>query len=208
MSFEDLIAEGNKGLIKAAKKFDGSRNFKFISYAVWWVRQAILQALAEQSRSVRIPLNKVADIYSLNKAIQRFETRHQRTPTEHELTMETEISLEDVRTLTQAMTPHLSLDYKTSEENSLLERLHDPEAVPQENSTANLRRMIEDALSILNARERQIMILYFGIGQEEPLTLEEVGAHLSLTRERVRQLRDRALKHIKVAKGRQLRSYY
>lgn len=196
ISLGDLISIGNVGLIKAAKRFDGKKNFKFITYAVWWIRQAILQAMADQSRLMRVPLNKVDDIYNLNKAMEKLEAKHRRKPSEDEIVSELNASQEDVRVLTTLCKPSVSLDRTTDEEsNPLVEILADKSE--QSQVSENLIKCLEIALTVLNDRERHIIKLYFGLEDGVNYTLEEIGEKIGLTRERVRQLRDRAIVKLK-----------
>jgi len=195
----DLINIGNLGLIKAAHKFDGGKNFKFISYAVWWIRQSILTALADQSRLVRVPLNKVGDLYNLNKAMEKLESRHMRAPSEEELMNELEASTDEIRTLVDLSKPYVSLD-KINEDSSysMLDAL--PDQTAHLNSDDGLRDCLDKAMAHLNDREKSIIKLYFGLDDGVQYTLEEIGARMDLTRERVRQLRDRALEKLQTSK--------
>ena len=197
----DLINEGNYGLIKAAKRFDETRGFKFISYAVWWIRQAILQALAEQGRVVRLPLNRIGTISKIRKTSARLAQEHERAPNLEELANELEIDIEKVREAMQHTGRHLSMDAPFNEDgdNSLLDVLPSDEGISPDDSLLDesVKIDIERALSLLHPREAEITRLYFGIGREHPLTLEEIGQRFGLTRERVRQIKEKALRKLR-----------
>ena len=197
----DLINEGNYGLIKAAKRFDETRGFKFISYAVWWIRQAILQALSEQSRVVRLPLNRVSTISKIRTTSARLAQEHERTPTVDELASELDIDVEKVRHGIEHSGRSLSMDasFNEDEDNSLLDVLPDEEDIaPDEALLAeSIAIDIEQALGLLKPREAEIVRLYFGIGRERAMTLEEVGQRFGLTRERVRQIKESALRKLR-----------
>jgi RNA polymerase primary sigma factor len=201
LSLADLINEGNYGLIKAAQRFDETRGFKFISYAVWWIRQAILQALAEQSRVVRLPLNRIGTISKIRKASARLQQEYERKPNIEELADELEIDVKKVREAMQHTSRHLSMDAPFNEEddNSLLDVLPDEESDDPDNDMMDesVKIDIERALSMLHPREAEITRLYFGIGREHPLTLEEIGKRFDLTRERVRQIKEKALRKLR-----------
>ena len=201
LSLADLINEGNYGLIKAAQRFDETRGFKFISYAVWWIRQAILQALAEQSRVVRLPLNRIGTISKIRKTSARLAQEHERAPNLEELANELEIDVEKVREAMQHTGRHLSMDAPFNEEddNSLLDVLPSDEGIAPDDSLLDesVKIDIERALSLLHPREAEITRLYFGIGREHPLTLEEIGQRFGLTRERVRQIKEKALRKLR-----------
>ncbi len=201
LTLSDLINEGNYGLIKAAQRFDETRGFKFISYAVWWVRQAILQALAEQSRVVRLPLNRIGTISKIRKASARLAQLHERAPNIDELAADLDISAEKVRDALRHTGRHLSMDapFSEDEDNSLLDVLSDDaEAMPDEALVgASLKEDVERALGCLLPREAEVTRLYFGIGRETPMTLEEIGAEFDLTRERVRQIKEKALRKLR-----------
>jgi len=201
LSLADLINEGNYGLIKAAQRFDETRGFKFISYAVWWIRQAILQALAEQSRVVRLPLNRIGTISKIRKASARLQQEFERKPNIEELADELEIDVKKVREAMQHTSRHLSMDAPFNEEddNSLLDVLPDEESDDPDNDMMDesVKIDIERALSMLHPREAEITRLYFGIGREHPLTLEEIGKRFDLTRERVRQIKEKALRKLR-----------
>ena len=197
----DLINEGNYGLIKAAKRFDETRGFKFISYAVWWIRQAILQALAEQGRVVRLPLNRIGTISKIRKMSARLAQRHERLPNLEELANELEIDVEKVREAMQHTGRHLSMDapFDDDDDNSLLDVLPSNEGVAPDEPLLDesVKIDIEAALAMLHPREAEITRLYFGIGREHPLTLEEIGQRFGLTRERVRQIKEKALRKLR-----------
>ncbi len=201
LSLADLINEGNYGLIKAAQRFDETRGFKFISYAVWWIRQAILQALAEQSRVVRLPLNRIGTISKIRKASARLQQEFERKPNIEELADELEIDVKKVREAMQHTSRHLSMDAPFNEEddNSLLDVLPDEESDDPDNDMMDesVKIDIERALSMLHPREAEITRLYFGVGREHPLTLEEIGKRFDLTRERVRQIKEKALRKLR-----------
>ena len=201
LTLADLINEGNYGLIKAAQRFDETRGFKFISYAVWWIRQAILQALAEQSRVVRLPLNRIGTISKIRKTSARLAQAHERQPNIEELAKELDVDVEKVREAMQHTGRHLSMDapFNEDDDNSLLDVLPDDEdTAPDETlMDESLKIDIERALSMLHPREAEITRLYFGIGREHPLTLEEIGQRFGLTRERVRQIKEKALRKLR-----------
>ncbi len=201
LTLADLINEGNYGLIKAAQRFDETRGFKFISYAVWWIRQAILQALAEQSRVVRLPLNRIGTISKIRKTSAKLSQVHERQPNIEELAKELEVDVGKVREAMQHTGRHLSMDapFNEDDDNSLLDVLpNDEDLSPDETlMDESLKIDIERALSLLHPREAEITRLYFGIGREHPLTLEEIGQRFGLTRERVRQIKEKALRKLR-----------
>ena len=201
LTLADLINEGNYGLIKAAQRFDETRGFKFISYAVWWIRQAILQALAEQSRVVRLPLNRIGTISKIRKTSARLAQTHERQPNIEELAKELDVDVEKVREAMQHTGRHLSMDapFNEDDDNSLLDVLPDDEDTSPDEALMDesLKIDIERALSLLHPREAEITRLYFGIGREHPLTLEEIGQRFGLTRERVRQIKEKALRKLR-----------
>ncbi len=212
LSLADLINEGNIGLIKAAKRFDETRGFKFISYAVWWIRQAILQALAEQSRIVRLPLNRVGTLHKIGKISSSLEQEFGREPSPAEIAKELELTTLEVSDTLKISNTHLSLDapFSTSEDNSLMDVLEDElQPAPDEALLdESLRLEIERALKTLSGREAQVINLYFGLTQEKPLTLEEIGARFNLTRERVRQIKEKAIRRLRHAsRSKTLRAY-
>ncbi|MDR1668026.1 MAG: RNA polymerase sigma factor RpoD/SigA [Bacteroidales bacterium] len=200
LSLPDLINEGNLGLIKAAEKFDETRGFKFISYAVWWIRQSILQALAEQSRIVRLPLNQVGSLNKINKAFSKFEQENERIPTAEELADVLEITKEKIADTMRVSGRHVSVDapFIEGEDNSLLDVLVNNDSPVADRSLMNesLVREIERALATLTERERDIIKLFFGIGVQE-MTLEEIGEKFGLTRERVRQIKEKAIRRLR-----------
>ena len=201
LTLSDLINEGNYGLIKAAQRFDETRGFKFISYAVWWIRQAILQALAEQSRVVRLPLNRIGTISKIRKATARLTQELDRKPNVDELAAELELPPEKIRDALMHTARHLSMDAPFSEDddNSLLDVIPDDDGRRPDESLVDesLKIDIERALATLQDREAEIARLYFGIGREHPLTLEEIGQRFGLTRERVRQIKEKALRKLR-----------
>lgn len=201
LSLGDLINEGNLGLIKAATRFDESRGFKFISYAVWWIRQSILQALAEQSRIVRIPLNRIGALNKIEKLFSSLEQEFEREPTSDELAEELDMSPADISDLMSNTSKQLSLDapIDEEEENKLMDVIEDFEmpAPDSQLQTESLRIEIERALATLEEREAEVIRLYFGLSMEHPLTLEEIGQRFQLTRERVRQIKEKALRRLR-----------
>ncbi len=212
LSLGDLINEGNLGLIKAANRFDETRGFKFISYAVWWIRQSILQALAEQSRIVRLPLNRVGTMNKIGKAFSLLEQEFEREPSAEEIAQQLDITDFEVSDTIQKSGKHLSLDapFSEEEENRLLDIIENQEQPSPDNTliSESLRIELERALSTLTLREAEVVKLYFGIGQETPLTLEEIGEHFQLTRERVRQIKEKALRRLRhTSRSKPLRSY-
>ncbi len=212
LSLADLINEGNIGLIKAAKRFDETRGFKFISYAVWWIRQAILQALAEQSRIVRLPLNRVGTLHKIGKISSRLEQNYGRAPSPDEIAKVLDLSANEVTDTLKISNSHLSLDapFSQSEDNSLIDILEDEfQPSPDEALMSHsLRLEIEKALDTLTAREAEVINLYFGLNNDKALTLEEIGSRFSLTRERVRQIKEKAIRRLRHAsRSRSLRAY-
>lgn len=201
LSLPDLINEGNLGLIKAAKRFDETRGFKFISYAVWWIRQSILQALAEQSRIVRLPLNQVGSLNKINKAFSKLEQQYEREPSAEELSEILELPQDKVADTMRVSGRHVSMDapFVNGEENSLLDVLVNHDSPRADNMLMNesLQREIERSLSTLTERERDVVKLFFGIGINHGLTLEEIGAKFDLTRERVRQIKEKAIRRLR-----------
>ena len=210
LSLPDLIDEGNLGLIKAAQKFDETRGFKFISYAVWWIRQSILQALAEQARIVRLPLNQVGSLNKISKALSRFEQIHERRPSAEELAEELDVPVEKISDTMKVSGRHVSVDapFVDGEDNSLLDVLPNDDS-PMADSTLNqesLSKEINRALDQLSPRERDILKMFFGIGCQE-MTLEEIGAKFDLTRERVRQIKEKAIRRLKGQRSKLLKAY-
>ncbi|MBQ2993120.1 MAG: RNA polymerase sigma factor RpoD/SigA [Alistipes sp.] len=211
LSLPDLINEGNLGLIKAAEKFDETRGFKFISYAVWWIRQSILQALAEQSRIVRLPLNQVGSLNKINKALARFEQEHERAPSPEELANELELPKEKVTDTMRVAGRHISVDapFADGEDNSLLDVLVNPDSPNADRGLINesLATEVDRALETLTERERDIIKYFFGIGCSE-MTLEEIGEKFDLTRERVRQIKEKAIRRLRhSSRSKLLKSY-
>ncbi|MDD2196990.1 MAG: RNA polymerase sigma factor RpoD/SigA [Bacteroidales bacterium] len=212
LSLPDLINEGNLGLIKAAKRFDETRGFKFISYAVWWIRQAILQALAEQARIVKLPLNKIGSINKVNKAFVLLEQKFEREPSIEELSEVLALAPKDIKEALKSSNRHLSMDAPISpdEDGSLYDIMLINETPAPDRGLLNdsLRKEIERALSTLTPREADIIRLYFGLNSNHPHTLEEIGEELDLTRERVRQIKEKAIKKLKqVTRSKVLKSY-
>ena len=201
LTLPDLINEGNLGLIKAAQRFDETRGFKFISYAVWWIRQSILQALAEQSRIVRLPLNQVGSLNKINKAFSRLEQEFERPPSSDELATALELTEEKVKDTMKISGRHVSVDapFVDGEDNSLLDVMvnNDSPKADLELMRESLQREIERSLSTLNDREKDVVMLFFGIGKKHGLTLEEIGSKFDLTRERVRQIKEKAIRRLK-----------
>lgn len=214
MSLPDLINEGNVGLIKAAERFDETRGFKFISYAVWWIRQSILQALAEQARIVRLPLNKIGAINKINRAYSELEQQLERPPSAEEMADFLEISVEDVRQGLKNSGRHVSMDAPLKENDESSSSMYD--VLPNDSLPGpekglvveSLRKDIERSLSTLTAREGDVVRLYFGLNGKSPLTLEEIGERFELTRERVRQIKEKAIRRLKhTSRSRMLQSY-
>ncbi|HRD07622.1 MAG: sigma-70 family RNA polymerase sigma factor [Saprospiraceae bacterium] len=213
LSLSDLINEGNLGLIKAAQRFDETRGFKFISYAVWWIRQSILQALAEQSRIVRLPLNKVGSLNKINRAFSELEQEFEREPTAEELAELLDIPSEEVETTLGVAARHVSMDapFAEGEDNSLLDVLENnssPDTDAGLEYVESLRTEIERSLSTLTDRQYDVIKLYFGIGIEHPMSLEDIGDKFGLTRERVRQIKDKAINKLRsTSKSKLLKNY-
>ena len=212
LSLGDLINEGNLGLIKAAKRFDETRGFKFISYAVWWIRQSILQALAEQSRIVRLPLNRVGALNKIGKAFSQLEQEFEREPSASELAEELDMSVFEVADTLKISGRHLSVDapFAQGEDNRLLDVIQDerqpaPASILMDES---LKEEVKRALATLSERESEVIRLYFGLHKEHSLTLEEIGEKFNLTRERVRQIKEKAIRRLRHAsRSKNLRSY-
>ena len=214
LTLPDLINEGNLGLIKAAERFDETRGFKFISYAVWWIRQSILQALAEQARIVRLPLNKIGTINKINKAYSELEQKFERPPSAEELGEFLEVSTEEVRQSLSSSGRHLSMDAPLSENDESSSSMYDilpntyMNSPEKELVTESLRKDIERSLSTLTIREGEVVRLYYGLNGVYPLTLEEIGEQFDLTRERVRQIKEKAIRRLKhTSRSRMLKSY-
>jgi RNA polymerase primary sigma factor len=213
LSLSDLINEGNLGLIKAAQRFDETRGFKFISYAVWWIRQSILQALAEQSRIVRLPLNKVGSLNKINRAFSQLEQEFEREPSSDELANLLEIPMEEVETTLGVAARHVSMDapFVDGEDNSLLDVLENSSTPGTDSKlefTQSLRTEIERSLNTLTDRQCDVIKLYFGIGIEHPMSLEDIGDRFGLTRERVRQIKDKAINKLRSASRSKLLKHY
>ena len=213
LSLSDLINEGNLGLIKAAQRFDETRGFKFISYAVWWIRQSILQALAEQSRIVRLPLNKVGSLNKINRAFSELEQEYEREPSSEELANILEITTEEVETTLEVASRHVSMDapFVDGEDNSLLdvlENFNTPDTDTGLEYVDSLRKEIERSLNTLTERQCDVIKLYFGIGVEHPMSLEDIGSRFGLTRERVRQIKDKAINKLRSASRSKLLKNY
>ena len=210
LSLPDLINEGNLGLIRAAQKFDETRGFKFISYAVWWIRQSILQALAEQSRIVRLPLNQVGSLNKISKELSKFEQENERRPSPEELAERLDIPVDKISDTLKVSGRHISVDapFVEGEDNSLLDVLPNDDS-PMADATLNqesLSKEVDRALRQLYDREREILKMFFGIGCQD-MTLEEIGAKFDLTRERVRQIKEKAIRRLKGQKSKLLQSY-
>lgn len=212
LSLGDLINEGNLGLIKAASRFDETRGFKFISYAVWWIRQSILQALAEQSRIVRLPLNRVSSLNKLSRTFSELEQKYQRDPSYEELSNTLGVSEEEVMLTYKISGRHFSLDapFVQGEENSLLDTLTNQDGITPESELLrdSLQGEVSRALATLTARESDVICYYYGLNGVESLTLEEIGEKFNITRERVRQIKEKATNRLRHAsRSRALRSY-
>jgi len=200
LSLGDLINEGNLGLIKAAKRFDETRGFKFISYAVWWIRQSILQALAEQSRIVRLPLNRVGTLNKIGKAFSQLEQEYERDPSTEELAQVLDMNSSEVTDTLKIAGRHISVDapFAQGDDNRLLDVLQNDSQRPDHSlMQESLRIEVERSLSALSPREADVIRSYFGIGMENPLTLEEIGEKFKLTRERVRQIKEKAIRRLR-----------
>jgi len=213
LSLGDLINEGNLGLIKAAKRFDETRGFKFISYAVWWIRQSILQALADQSRVVRLPLNRVGVMNKVNRTLGDLEQKYEREPTAEEVADALEMTSVDVSDTIQMSARHLSVDapFSGNDDNSLLDVLPDNDSYNEPDSPLieeSLKMEVEKVLSSLSEREAEVIRLYFGLVNERSMTLEEIGERFKLTRERVRQIKEKSIRKLRhTSRSRNLRSY-
>ena len=213
LTLPDLINEGNLGLIKAAQKFDETRGFKFISYAVWWIRQSILQALAEQSRIVRLPLNQVGSLNKINKAFSKFEQEYERAPSAEELAEALEVPEDKIKESLNVSGRHVSMDapLTTNEDGGTLMDVmanNDAPKTDQALMAESLQKEIERSLSTLTDKEREIIRLFFGIGMNHGLTLEEIGSKFNLTRERVRQIKEKAIRRLRhTSRNKLLKSY-
>ena len=213
LSLPDLINEGNVGLIKAAQRFDETRGFKFISYAVWWIRQSILQALAEQSRIVRLPLNKVGLTNRIQKAYSQLEQQFEREPSAEELAEVLDMDIEEVASTLGINARHVSMDSPLSEgeENTLIDVLENPNAEKTDEDLAynqSLKTEIDRSLKTLTERQKEVICFFFGIGVDHPMSLEDIGEKFSLTRERVRQIKDKAITKLKASNRCQLLRTY
>ncbi len=211
LSLPDLINEGNVGLIKAAEKFDETRGFKFISYAVWWIRQSILQAIAEQSRIVRLPLNQVGSVNKINKMVNKFEQENERKPSIDEISERVDLPQDKIGEAMKVSARHVSVDtpFAEGEDNSLLDVLVNNDSPMADNSLVmeSLRAEINNALQMLNERERNVIEAFFGINQPE-MTLEEIAVKYGLTRERVRQIKEKGIRRLRNStKNKMLKSY-
>ncbi|MBS1621609.1 MAG: sigma-70 family RNA polymerase sigma factor [Bacteroidetes bacterium] len=213
LSLPDLINEGNLGLIKAAQRFDETRGFKFISYAVWWIRQSILQSLAEQSRIVRLPLNKVGLTNRIQKAFSQLEQEYEREPSAEELADMLQLDLDEVSATLGISARHVSMDTPLAEgeENTLLDVLENPNAEKTDGELAHnesLKTEIDRSLKSLTERQKEVICFFFGIGVDHPMSLEDIGEKFNLTRERVRQIKDKAITKLRTANRCQvLRTY-
>lgn len=212
LSLGDLINEGNLGLIKAARRFDETRGFKFISYAVWWIRQSILQAQAEQSRIVRLPLNRVGALNKIGKAYNNLEQEYEREPSAHELAQELDMDISEISDTLKISGRAISMDapFIQGDENRLIDILENEEQPSPDYTlmSESLRREIERALATLSEREAEVIKLYFGLNNEHSLTLEEIGEKFNLTRERVRQIKEKAIRRLRHAsRSKNLRTY-
>ena len=213
LSLPDLINEGNLGLIKAAQRFDETRGFKFISYAVWWIRQSVLQALAEQSRIVRLPLNKVGLTNRIQKAYSKLEQEFEREPTTEELAELLELDVEEISSTLGMSARHVSVDTPLSEgeENTLIDVLENPNAERAETNiehTESLKEEIDRSLKSLTERQKEVICFFFGIGIDHPMSLEDIGDKFNLTRERVRQIKDKAITKLRSnSRSQSLRTY-
>ncbi len=212
LSLPDLINEGNLGLIKAARRFDETRGFKFISYAVWWIRQSILQALAEQSRIVRLPLNKIGSINKINKTYAKLEQEFEREPNAEEIAEVLDITEAEVKESMKNAGRHVSMDAPLvqDEDNNMYDVLKSDEVVTPETQLLyeSLRKEIDRAISTLTQREADVVRLYFGLNGSHPMTLEEIGEKFDLTRERVRQIKEKAIRRLKhTSRSKILKSY-
>jgi len=201
LGLSDLINEGNLGLIKAAKRFDETRGFKFISYAVWWIRQSILQAIAEQARIVRLPMNQIGSLSKITKAFSMLEQEFEREPTAEEVAAVTDLPLDKVHDVMKVSLKHVSVDapFKVEEDSTLLDVLENTDSPGTDVRLIqeSLRKEIERSLCGLSSREREVLTLFFGIGDNQPYTLEEIGMKFKLTRERVRQIKEKALRRLR-----------
>lgn len=213
LSLPDLINEGNVGLIKAARRFDETRGFKFISYAVWWIRQSILQALAEQARIVRLPLNKVGLTSRINRAYSQLEQEFEREPSAEELSEMLNIEIEEIAATLSISARHVSMDSPLSEgeEGTLVDVMHNPNAENADeaiNYHQSLHTEIDRSLNTLTQRQQEVIRYFFGLGVDHPMSLEDIGARFNLTRERVRQIKDKAINKLKTSAGSHMLKVY
>jgi RNA polymerase primary sigma factor len=213
LSLSDLINEGNFGLIKAAQRFDETKGFKFISYAVWWIRQSILQALADQARIVRLPLNKVGLTNRINRAFQQLEQQHEREPSTEELAEILEIDIEEISATLSVTTRHVSMDTPLyeGEDGTLVDIMINPNADSVDEKVVHhesLKKEMERSLHTLTNRQQDVLRLFFGIGSDNPMSLEDIGNHFNLTRERVRQIKDKAITKLRTASRTKLLKTY
>lgn len=212
LKLPDLINEGNLGLVKAAQRFDETRGFKFISYAVWWIRQSILQALAEQSRVVRLPLNKIGSINKINKTFSYLEQTHERPPSPEEIAKELDMTINEVKQSLKNSGRHVSMDapLKDGEESSLYDVMRASESPRPDEDLLNqsLRTEINRVLGTLNEREADVVRLYYGIGDQPSMTLDEISEEFDLTRERVRQIREKAIKKLRACEEKEILKPY
>ncbi|MCB0560282.1 MAG: sigma-70 family RNA polymerase sigma factor [Lewinellaceae bacterium] len=209
----DLISEGNIGLVKAAQRYDETRGFKFISYAVWWIRQSIMQAMSEQGRMIRLPLNKVGALTKINNSFAKLEQKYEREPTNEELAEGMELTLEVITETLKFAPGHVSMDapFEGGETTSYLDVLENTEITEADKGLAytdSLKLDIEKVLSLLSDREQAILKMYFGLGEEESMTLNEIGILLSLTQERIRQIKDRAIRKLQSSSHKTLLNAY
>ncbi|MCI5056517.1 MAG: RNA polymerase sigma factor RpoD/SigA [Flavobacteriales bacterium] len=212
LTLPDLINEGNLGLIKAAQRFDETRGFKFISYAVWWIRQSILQALAEQARIIRLPLNQIGSLSKINKAFSRLEQEYERPPSSDELAAEVDLPVDKVKEAIKVSSKHVSMDapLREGEDHSLIDVVSDKDSPKTDVKLINesLRKEIERSLSTLSFKEREIVKLFFGIGTKYELTLDEISQKFDLSKERARQIKEKAIKRLRQSsRSKLLRAY-
>ena len=213
LTLPDLINEGNLGLIKAAQRFDETRGFKFISYGVWWIRQSIMQALAEQSRIVRLPLNKVGLTNRISRAYSQLEQEYERTPTAEELANYLDVELEEVAATMSVAARHVSMDSPLSEgeENTLIDILANANADSADKQMIyrdSLKQEVQRSLSLLSPRQKEVICSFYGIDVDEPVSLEDLGSRYGLTRERIRQIKDKALEKLRTVSGARLLKEY
>ena len=212
LKFIDLINEGNIGLVKAAKRFDETRGFKFISYAVWWIRQCILQALAEQSRTIRLPLNKIGSISKINKAMSKLEQRHERMPSAEEIANEVDVSVDNVKSCLKASSRSVSIDapFREGESSNLYDVVSSHKSPNPEKGLIqdSLRTHISMVLKRLPDKEATVLKMYFGLNTQQPMSLSEIGDHFEITRERVRQMKEKAIKKLRIKDSKEVLQTY